>query len=83
MQRSNELHMQLLLCCVQVLLKDGGEKRELVVGVVRERHNLHESAGEVADTIGYQGCDGRILNSSEKGATGAVQIVEGDDCSCC
>lgn len=67
-----------MLCCVQVLIKDGGERRELVIGVVRVKHNLHESAGELDDTIGYHASDGRIRNSCEKRNTGVVQIVEGN-----
>ena len=63
---------------LQVLIKDGAERRDLVVGVVRAKHNLHESAGEVCDTIGYFACDGRIRNASEKRLTGATEIMEGE-----
>ena len=64
---------------LQVLIKDGGERRDVVVGVVRAQHNLHQSAGEVDDTIGYFARDGRIRNSSEKRLTGATEIREGED----
>lgn len=67
-----------VFCCCQVLIKDNGKKRELVVGVVRAKHNLHEAAGESDDTIGYQASDGLIRNSCEKRLIGVAQLVEGN-----
>lgn len=49
-----------------------------MVGVVRKKHDLHEAAGEVDDTIGYQASDGRIRNSCENRQTRVVQLVEGN-----
>lgn len=45
---------------------------------MRIKHNLHESAGESDDTVGYHASDGRIRNSCEKKYTGVVQLVEGN-----
>ena len=57
---------------------DNTKKRELVVGVVRAKQNVHAAAGESDDTVGYHASDGRIHDSCEKRLTGAVQIAEGN-----
>ena len=50
-------------------------KRDLVVGVVGSRHDVHRVPGEVRHTVGYHACDGHIVScdgSNEK------NIIEGD-----
>lgn len=59
------------------MIQEDGGKRELVVGVVRENHNVHKSAGESNDTIGYYTSDGHLLNACESKDTKSAQPVEG------
>lgn len=42
-------------------------KRDLVVGVVRGKHDVHKAAGEVRHTVGYHACNGHIVYCSDPG----------------
>ena len=36
-------------------------KRDIVIGVVRAKHDVHFAAGEIRDTVGYHACNGHIV----------------------
>lgn len=59
----------------QVIMQEGGMKRELVVGVVGARHDVHRVPGEVRHTVGYHACNGHIVHCD---ASNTKHIIEGD-----
>ena len=36
-------------------------KRDIVIGVVRAKHDVHYAAGEIRHTVGYHACNGHIV----------------------
>lgn len=66
------------MCICQVIVQEGGMKRDLVVGVVRAKHDVHKAAGEVRHTVGYHACNGNIVfcDASDK-----QHVIEGTDFS--
>ena len=51
-------------------------KRDLVVGVVRARHDVHKAAGEVRHTVGYHACNGNVVYCD---ASDKQHLFEGGD----
>ena len=60
----------------QVIVQEGGLKRDLVVGVVRARHDVHKAAGEVRHTVGYHACNGNVVYCD---ASDKQHLFEGRD----
>lgn len=48
-------------------------KRELVVGVVRAKHDVHKAAGEVRHTVGYHACNGHIVYCDDSGKKNFIE----------
>lgn len=68
----------LIFVFLQVVIKDGGKKRELVVGLVQFAHSLDEPENLSEYTIDYCASNGRIQNSFETEETEVIQLVEGN-----
>lgn len=49
--------------------------RDLVVGVVRAKHDVHKAAGEVRHTVGYHASNGRVVYFD---ASGKQNFIEGN-----
>jgi len=49
--------------------------RDLVVGVVRAKHDVHKAAGEVRHTVGYHASNGHVVYCD---ASGKQNFVEGN-----
>ena len=62
----------------QVIVQEGGLKRDLVVGVVRARHDVHKAAGEIRHTVGYHACNGNVVYCD---ASDKQHFFEGGDFS--
>ena len=64
------------MCICQVIVQEGGMKRDLVLGVVRAKHDVHKTAGEVRHTVGYHACNGNIVfcDASDK-----QHVIDGTD----
>ncbi|XP_044173143.1 uncharacterized protein LOC114958471 [Acropora millepora] len=58
----------------EVIMQEGGMKRELVVGVVGARHEVHRVPGKVRHTVGYHACNGHIVHCD---ASNTKHIIEG------
>lgn len=65
-----------MLAFFQVIVQEGGMKRDLVVGVVRARHDVHKAAGEVRHTVGYHACNGNVVYCD---ASDKQHLFEGRD----
>ena len=63
-----------------MIVQEGGAERDLVVGVVRAKHDVHKAAGEVRKTVGYYACNGQIVHF---GASGKKNSEEGNVISTC
>lgn len=44
-----------------MVVQEGGTERDVVVGVVRGKHDVHRAAGDVRHTVGYHACNGLIV----------------------
>ena len=66
------------MCVCQVIVQEGGVKRELVVGVARGKHDVHKAAGEVRHTVGYHACNGHITYCD---ASNEQHLIEGENFS--
>ena len=62
----------------QVIIQEGGMSRDLIVGVVREKHDVHHAAGDVNHTVGYHACNGLIVYQD---ASKKQHVIEGEDVS--
>lgn len=51
----------------EVVVQEGGTERDVVVGVVRGKHDVHRAAGDVRHTVGYHACNGLIVYCSASG----------------
>ena len=49
--------------------------RDLVVGVVRAKHDIHKAAGEVRHTVGYHASNGHVVYCD---ASGIQNFIEGN-----
>ena len=49
--------------------------RDLVVGVVRAKHDVHKAAGEVRHTVGYHASNGHVVYCD---ASGKQNFIEGN-----
>ena len=49
--------------------------RDLVIGVVRAKHDVHKAAGEVRHTIGYHASNGRVVYFD---SCGKQNFIEGN-----
>lgn len=58
----------------EVLVQEGGMNRDLVVGVVRAKHDVHKAAGEVRHTAGYHASNGHVAYFD---ASGKQSFIEG------
>lgn len=45
----------------EVIIQEDGMKRDIVIGVVRAKHDVHFAAGEIRHTVGYHACNGHIV----------------------
>ena len=62
-QSKNPYHLNVL----QVVVQEGGTERDVVVGVVRGKHDVHRAAGDVRHTVGYHACNGLIVYCGASG----------------
>ena len=56
-----------------MIVQEGGTKRDLVVGVVRGKHDVHKAAGEVRHTVGYHACNGHIVYCDASGKQNSIE----------
>ncbi|KAL9984603.1 hypothetical protein ACROYT_G006916 [Oculina patagonica] len=69
----------------EVIVQEGGMKRDLVVGVVRAKHDVHKAAGEVRHTVGYHACNGHIVYCDDSGKQTFIEapvVYRGDLIGC-
>lgn len=68
----------------EVVVQEGGTEREVVIGVVRGRHNSHKVAGDARHTVGYHACNGLIVHhgASEKQTVQGPVVYRGDSIGC-
>lgn len=72
------LAIYLTFVFLQVVIKEDGKKRELVVGLVRFLDSMDEPENLSEHTIDYCASNGRIQNSFEREETEVIQVVEGN-----
>ena len=52
--------------------------RDIVVGVVRAKHDVHKAPGEVRHTVGYHASNGHVAYCD---ASGKQKFIEGNICT--
>lgn len=58
----------------EVIVQEGGLKRDLLVGVVGPTHDVHRVPGEIRHTVGYHACNGNIIHWD---ASDKQNLIEG------
>ena len=58
-----------------MIVQEGGINRDIVVGVVRAKHDVHKAPGEVRHTVGYHASNGHVAYCD---ASGKQKFIEGN-----
>ena len=72
---TSDQYLTLPVLIVQVIVQEGGLKRDLLVGVVGPTHDVHRVPGEIRHTVGYHACNGNIIHWD---ASDKQNLIEGD-----